>query len=105
HKQLIEKYFNPFHREVEALYNQFRQGGAPKIYHLDAHSMPSVGTKAHRDPGQYRADIVVSDNIDIHPSCETWYKDLVIEAYTKAGLKVGYNWPYLGGRVTQTYGQ
>jgi N-formylglutamate deformylase len=103
HNQLVERYFNPFHEDVRDMYAFFREKGKKKIFHLDAHSMPSKGTSAHKDPGETRAEIVVSDQEG--KSCETQYKDLVIEAYTKARLKVAYNWPYVGGRVTQTYGK
>lgn len=103
HNQLVERYFNPFHDDVRDTYSFFRERGAKKVYHLDAHSMPSKGTSAHRDPGETRADIVVSDWEG--KSCAAEFKDLVIDAYSQTGLKVGYNWPYLGGRVTQTYGQ
>jgi N-formylglutamate deformylase len=103
HKQLVERYFNPFHDDVRDMYGFFREKGAVKIFHLDAHSMPSKGTSAHKDPGETRADIVVSDWEG--KSCEVSFKDLVMEAYKQTGLKVAYNWPYIGGRVTQTYGQ
>jgi N-formylglutamate deformylase len=103
HKQLVERYFNPFHEDVREMYTFFRDKGSDKIFHLDAHSMPSKGTSVHKDPGQTRAEIVVSDWEG--KSCDLAYKDLVCEAYTKSGLKVAYNWPYLGGRVTQTYGK
>lgn len=103
HLSLVKNYFEPFHERVRAQYESFHQKGARTVYHLDAHSMPSVGTKAHRDPGERRADIVVSDWEG--KSCEAWFRDLVMEAYRQAGLKVALNWPYLGGRVTQTYGQ
>jgi N-formylglutamate amidohydrolase len=103
HNQLVERYFNPFHQKVRALYQDFRKQGAPRVYHLDAHSMPSMGTSAHKDPGQKRKDIVVSDCEGT--SCSSEFKDLVIKAYQQAGLEVGYNWPYGGGRVTQTYGK
>lgn len=103
HQQLVDRYFQPFHQKIIGKYDRFRSHGADKIYHIDAHSMPSLGTKAHRDPGQTRADIVVSDWEG--RSCEVWFKDLVIEGYRQAGLNVAYNWPYLGGRVTQVYGQ
>jgi N-formylglutamate amidohydrolase len=103
HEKLVERYFEPFHRDVRSVYDQFRKAGANKVYHLDAHSMPSKGTKAHKDPGETRADIVVSDCDGV--SCEAFYKDLVMEAYSQTGLKVAYNWPYGGGRVTQTYGK
>ena len=103
HRQLVARYFQPFHEQVLKVYADLRAQGASKVYHLDAHSMPSMGTSAHADPGQRRAEIVISDWKG--KSCEPSYKDLVIEAYEKAGLQVAYNWPYVGGRVTQTYGQ
>lgn len=102
HDHLVEKYFRPFHAQVVATYDKLRQQGATKIYHLDAHSMPSFGTEAHKDPGKERPEIVVSDVGGT--SCEAWFLDLVVESYKKAGFEVAVNWPYLGGRVTQTYG-
>jgi N-formylglutamate deformylase len=80
-----------------------RAGYTQPIYHLDAHSMPSMGTREHLDPGERRAEIVVSDCEG--KSCSGWFKDLVIQSYSDAGFQVGYNWPYKGGRVTQTYGR
>jgi N-formylglutamate deformylase len=103
HRLLTEKYFRPFHAKVESCFSQRRSSGAQKVYHLDAHSMPSKGTAAHRDPGGQRAQIVVSDRDGV--SSEPFFKDLVIEAYTQAGFEVAYNWPYKGGRITETYGQ
>lgn len=103
HEKLVDRYFQPFHKDVKSVYARFKSAGAKKVFHLDAHSMPSKGTKAHRDPGETRKAIVVSDGEG--RSCDSAFKDLVIEAYSSAGLEVGYNWPYLGGRVTQTYGQ
>lgn len=103
HDILVKKYFEPFHAQVRETVEKMKKAGATEIYHIDAHSMPSVGTKEHRDPGETRADIVVSDCGG--KSCSTWFKDLVISSYEKAGFKVAYNWPYLGGRVTETYGR
>jgi N-formylglutamate amidohydrolase len=57
----------------------------------------------HRDPGERRADIVISDCYG--KSCDSKYRDLVIASYVTAGFKVGYNWPYMGGRVTEVYGK
>ena len=103
HNNLVKNYYEPFHANVRKLYDDYRKQNHPKIYHMDLHSMPSMGTKAHKDPGEKRKQIVVSD---FHgKSCEAWFKDLVIEAFTDAGFDVGYNWPYVGGRVTQIYGQ
>ena len=57
----------------------------------------------HLDPGETRADIVISDSNQ--RSCSRSFRDLVIAAYVTAGFKVGYNWPYKGGRLTEEYGK
>lgn len=101
HEELVKRYFDPFHAAIEKSYQSFAP--AAKVYHLDLHSMPSLGTSEHRDPGEKRLDIVVSDCEA--QSCSKFLKDLVIESYQKAGFSVGYNWPYKGGRLTEVYGQ
>lgn len=103
HKLLVEKYYQPFHQKIQAAYDQFKKQGHHDVYHLDAHSMPSMGTEKHRDPGQRRPEIVVSDSDG--KSCSAIFKDLVIASYEQAGFEVAYNWPYKGGRVTETYGK
>jgi N-formylglutamate deformylase len=103
HRQLLEKYFFPFHARIEENYARFRQAGAKQIFHIDCHSMPSWGTGAHRDPGQHRAEIVISDFNG--KSCRPDFKELVVEAYDKAGFQTALNWPYVGGRLTQQYGK
>lgn len=103
HQELTQLIYEPFHAGVRNHYNFFRKQGCRDIFHIDAHSMPSRGTKNHRDPGEMRADVVVSDCGG--KSCHPNFKDLVIAAYASSGLKVAYNWPYLGGRVTEQYGK
>jgi N-formylglutamate deformylase len=102
HRQLTDLIYQPFHQEVR---NLFERGFVDhkNVFHIDAHSMPSMGTSQHKDPGESRADIVVSDCLG--SSCHSHFRDLVIAAYVIAGFKVGYNWPYVGGRVTEQYGQ
>jgi N-formylglutamate deformylase len=102
HQELTEKYYRPFHNQIQDQYSQYLKNKTEKVYHLDAHSMPSMGTSAHRDPGQRRAEIVVSDCDG--KSCDEWYKNLVVKSYQNAGFEVNYNWPYKGGRITEMYG-
>lgn len=102
HNELVQLVYEPFHAGIKKIYNDLHVQGFKKTFHIDAHSMPSVGTSEHRDPGEMRADIVVSDSRG--KSCDPRFKDLVIAAYVTAGFKVGYNWPYFGGRVTEQYG-
>jgi N-formylglutamate deformylase len=65
--------------------------------------MPGQGTGQHRDPGERRADIVVSDCLG--KSADRTSVDLVILSFVRAGFKVGYNWPYMGGRLSEVYGK
>jgi N-formylglutamate deformylase len=102
HHKLTELIYEPFHKSLRNHYEFFKNKNHKNVFHIDAHSMPSIGTRMHKDPGELRADIVVSDCVG--RSCSAAFRDLVIAAYVIAGFKVGYNWPYLGGRVTETYG-
>jgi N-formylglutamate deformylase len=102
HREIVRRYFEPFHAEVREKLAALKRLGAKRTFHLDAHSMPSMGTKEHRDPGEKRKDIVVSD-VD-GKSCSEFFRDLVVSSYEAAGFEVGYNWPYKGGRLTETYG-
>lgn len=102
HQQLVKMIYEPFHQKVRAQYQLFETQGAKNVFHLDAHSMPSLGTKMHRDPGEYRADIVISDCKG--QSAKQEFVDLVIAGYVRAGFKVRFNWPYFGGRVSELYG-
>ncbi len=100
HENFVKLYYRPFHDKVRALAQTFPSG---PIFHIDAHSMPSQGTKMHNDPGETRADIVVSD---FHgKSARKDFVDLIISSYEQAGFKVAYNWPYFGGGITQMYGK
>jgi len=104
HTQLRNLIYEPFHKQVKEMYIKLRaETGKQSIYHLDLHSMPSLGTSMHLDPGEIRADIVISDSNQ--RSCARSFRDLVIAAYVTAGFKVGYNWPYKGGRLTEEYGK
>lgn len=103
HKKLAQLIYEPFHQSVRNLYQNVKSTGVQEVLHLDLHSMPSLGTKQHRDPGERRADIVVSDCSG--KSAKAPLVDLVITSFVRAGFKVAYNWPYLGGRVSEQYGQ
>jgi N-formylglutamate deformylase len=103
HEALTELIYTPFHMKVRSQFSSLKQRGFKNAFHLDAHSMPSLGTKMHKDPGEKRADVVISDSLG--KSCDPRFRDLVIAAYVTAGFKVGYNWPYVGGRLTEQYGQ
>jgi N-formylglutamate amidohydrolase len=103
HQQLVNRVFNPFHKEVRSLAQSLLSKDSKKnLYHVDLHSMPSRGTTQHRDPGKQRKDIVISDSKG--KSCSLAFKDLVMESFKSQGFSLSYNWPYFGGRLTEHYG-
>lgn len=102
HKKLVEEVHDPFHQQINERVQELRAKGAQEVFHLDLHSMPSVGTSEHRDPGERRADVVISDSLGKSASRE--FVDLVILSFVRSGLKASYNWPYFGGRITERYG-
>ena len=103
HKNILEKYYKGFFEKIDSLYASFKQKGISQTYHLDLHSMPSLGTKAHRDPGEQRADIVIG-NEKGQSAGEEWTHQ-VKEAYQKEGFQVRLNHPYTGGTIVEKYGQ
>jgi N-formylglutamate deformylase len=101
HEKLIKDYYLPFHQQIEQQFKNLKQKFS-EVYQLDLHSMPSVGTAFHQDPGKERPEVVVSD---FKGKCsDLSFVELVINSYKKAGFQVNYNDPYIGGGITQKYG-
>lgn len=98
----IQKYYRPFHDQLENLIAQTKKQFGFCI-HIDAHSMPSKGELAHSDAGQERKDIVLGDRFG--KSCSPLLTELVEQHFIKAGLSVSRNIPYAGGFITQNYGK
>ncbi len=104
HKKLLELYYFPFHEKVQKMEAAlYKKGTCPPRYHFDVHSMPSVATATHKDAGKKRPDVVISDCEG--KSCSTEFKDITLKEFQDAGFQVSYNWPYLGGRMTEQYGK
>ncbi len=104
---LLERCFYPFHDCIQSVAESVVPTAARHetrpLFHLDLHSMPSLGTKEHRDPGSSRSDLVIS-NQDGKSSSADFFQ-LVVKAGRSQGFEVSENWPYKGGRITETYGR
>ena len=100
HQQLMRDYYQPFHDSIRKTSQEMKTKG--QVFHLDLHSMPSVGTDLHPDPGQKRAEVVISD---FHgQSAVSEFKEIVMRSYRQADFQVSYNKPYVGGGITRIYG-
>lgn len=107
HQAIVDRCFTPFHRAVEAAAERLKpralRSRAAPLYHLDLHSMPSFGTREHRDPGEWRADLVISNQDGKSSSSE--FFEMVCAVGRSQGFEVRQNWPYKGGRITEAYGR
>lgn len=107
HQAIVDRCLTPFHEAIREVAEKIRparlRSKDSPLYHLDLHSMPSFGTKEHRDPGEWRADLVISNQDGKSSSQE--FLDLVCLAGRSQGFQIRENWPYKGGRITEAYGR
>lgn len=107
HQMIVNRCLRPFHDAVRAVGDLIRppsvRSKAAPLFHIDLHSMPSFGTKEHRDPGEWRADLVIS-NQDGKSSSAAFFQ-MICAAGRSQGFSVSENWPYKGGRITEVYGR
>lgn len=104
HFEILETCFFPFHHALKQTALDLRfKNQSMLLYHLDLHSMPSFGTQEHRDPGEWRADMVISDQDG--KSTDPEFMKVICEAASSCGFTVTKNWPYKGGRITEAYGK
>lgn len=103
HDELVHRYYEPFHDQISKKCSELRKRDpAQTLYHFDCHSMPSKGTGSHRDSGEERAEVVISDLKG--KSASARFKDITLAAFEAEQFRVSYNWPYYGGRITERYG-
>ena len=107
HRKIVARCLTPFHDAVARVAEKVRPKAlrttATPLFHLDLHSMPSFGTCEHRDPGEWRADMVISNQDGKSSSPE--FFELICASARALGFRVRQNWPYKGGRITETYGR
>ena len=97
----IENFLRPYHRALRGLIDDAhaRHGVA---YHVNCHSMQSVGGKMSQDgEGTRRADIVLGDRDGT--TCSAEFTALVREAFADAGYRVRVNDPYKGVELVRAF--
>jgi len=101
-RALLDAVWRPYRAWIEReLARAKRQFGFAIL--IDGHSMPSLGTGFHADPGRRRADIVPGD---CHGrACARAILEASREAAEALGLSYRPNDPYSGGGITQAFGR
>ncbi|HMA13697.1 MAG: N-formylglutamate amidohydrolase [Bacteroidota bacterium] len=99
----IERCWKPYRRALhEALDALHARHGA--VWHIDVHSMKSVGTAITPDgPGAARPDMVIGD-LD-GQSCAPAFTAFVAARLTALGYSVAVNKPYKGAEIIRTHGR
>jgi N-formylglutamate amidohydrolase len=99
----IERCWRPYHRALqETLDRLHARHGA--VWHIDVHSMKSVGTAITPDgPGAERPDMVVGDLDGM--SCNAAFTAYVAERLAALGYRVAVNNPYKGAEIIRVHGR
>src|SRR5690606_32255775 len=99
----IERCWKPYRRALhEALDALHARHGA--VWHIDVHSMKSVGTVITPDgPGAARPDMVIGD-LDGR-SCAPAFTTFVAERLTTLGYSVPLNNPIKGAEIIRSLGR
>ncbi|RIY01634.1 N-formylglutamate amidohydrolase [Aureimonas flava] len=97
----IRVYYDPYHaalrRSLDVLHDRFGF-----VWHIDCHSMKSVGNAMNDDAGRPRADFVVSDRdgTSADPALTRW----IAELFRERGYSATVNDPYKGAELIAAYG-
>jgi N-formylglutamate deformylase len=98
----IEGIYRPYHGCLQQMIARKLERFGRAIV-LAAHSMPSVGRRAHGDSGSGRADVVPGSRG--RTSADSRIIDAVDAHARAAGFSVTHDEPYKGGYTTQHYGR
>ncbi len=82
---------------IDKCHAQFGQ-----VWHIDCHSMKSIGNAMNVDSGQTRPDIVVSDREGTTSSAE--FTEWVAGQLQGLGYRVNINNPYKGAEIVRLHG-
>jgi N-formylglutamate amidohydrolase len=98
----IEHYYRPYHATldgaIDALHGRF---GA--VWHVNCHSMKSVGARNSPDAGKRRPDFVLGDRDGT--TCAPEFTALVRETLVGMGYAVAINDPYKGVELVRKHGR
>ena len=97
----LDDHYHPYHEHLDqTLAALKRRFGA--VYHVNCHSMKSVGNATTPDGDIPRPDVVVGD---LHgQSCRPDFTRRVAEAFSGRGYSVALNDPYAGAHILERYG-
>ncbi|MBM3532100.1 MAG: N-formylglutamate amidohydrolase [Alphaproteobacteria bacterium] len=99
-KARIDRFYVPYHTAIGGAYDELsRRFG--KVWHINCHSMKSVGNAMSTDVGARRPDIVLGDRDG--RTCDHAFMKLVHDVLAGLGYSVAINDPYKGLELIMRY--
>ena len=98
----IETYWRPYHRELECLIDT-AHGRHGAVWHVDWHSMKSVGNAMNTDAGATRPDFVIGDRDGT--TCAPAFTETAASVLRNLGYRVTINAPYKGAELVRRHGR
>lgn len=97
----LDNHYHPYHQHLEqTLASLRRRFGA--VFHVNCHSMKSVGNATTPDGPMRRPDVVVGN---LHGrSCRPEFTATISRAFCQRGYSVAVNDPYAGAHILERYG-
>jgi N-formylglutamate deformylase len=92
----IRRYYEPYHREIAQAFDRLH-GRFGRVWHVNCHSMKSVGNAMTVDSGSRRPDFVLGDRDGT--SCDGAFTRAVQESLLAMGYRVTVNQPYKGAEL------
>lgn len=96
----LNHWYLPYHDQLNNTLNELHDKFSG-VWHIDCHSMKSVGNKMNIDAGAPRPDIILGDNDGTTASDE--FVSVVHDTFVSLGYSVVRNKPYKGGYVVNHY--
>ncbi|AIY39236.1 N-formylglutamate deformylase [Collimonas arenae] len=99
-QQRISRYYDPYHAELQQWINN-AHARFGQVWHIDCHSMKSVGNAMNIDNGARRPDFVLGDRDGsaADPAFTQW----VAQQLQAQGYTVKINDPYRGAELVRAY--
>lgn len=96
----IDRFYGPYHQAVGGAYDELHRRFG-KVWHINCHSMKSVGNAMATDVGARRPDFVLGDRDG--KTCDPKFMTLVRDVLASMGYSVAINNPYKGLELIMRY--
>ena len=97
----LDDHYRPYHAHLERTLTGHRRRYG-RVFHVNCHSMKSVGNATTPDGPTERVDIVIGDLNG--RSCRSDFTRFVAGAFSSRGYSVALNDPYAGAFILERYG-